>query len=65
MFNTSQSIKGLGQEAKNKEREEEVLVPPVCRRTLFQVCALNIATFSKAITIVTVVIIYVYRFSLG
>ena len=48
MFNTSQSKKGLGQEAKNKEREQgmqgtrgEVLVPPVCPHTLSQVCALN------------------------
>ena len=54
MFNTSQSIKDLGQEAKNKEREQGmqgmgggVLVPSVCPRTLSQVCALNMATFSK------------------
>ena len=72
MFNTSQSIEGLGQEAKNKEGEQGMQgtggggFGSSCLPTHFVsgLCSKYCNIF-KAITIVTVVIIYVYRFSLG
>lgn len=72
MFNTSQSIKDLGEEAKNKEREQGMQgmggggIGSFCLPTHFisGLCSKHGDIF-KAITIVTVVIIYVYRFSLG